>query len=440
MSSGAHVAVLSPGRTARAVETSPSRHRESLTLAAFAALGLYGLMRWATLLQSPPVARLLGLLVLAVVVAGLGSLARSRSRAVQLAAVTGVYACTLAVFPISGFPLHWVLHFEVARTLNAVSTGTDTLPNVIVPYGFAHLWTRDVIVLGAGLLLLVGGLTLASIRSSAGEIRLAAAALPLVVLAIVPSTLSTPRLPYVHGAVLFMLLAALLFSRRVPAGRELLAGSAVLLATIGAMAAAPTLGRPAAWISIDSLAGTNGSGRHTEAFNWNQTYGPLSWPHRGTVVLDVRAADPYYWKAEDLDLFDGSRWRQASTGPGPEDAQSTVPQRTQDRWSQTLTVSFRAIDSTQVIAAGYAFEPVASGGQETPIENLEAGAVPGTWATTVPLQPGNTYQIRAYTPTPSPAQLRRAGTRYPLPALQGELEMFPPQRGAGDPTSVVSPA
>src|SRR3974390_2572084 len=116
MSTGAHVAVLGPGRAARVGESGGSRRRPALAeRTAFAALGLYGVMRWATLLQSPPIARLLGLVLLAVAGAALGDLARSPSRAVQIGAVAAVYACTLAVFPISGFPLRWAVHLQLAR-------------------------------------------------------------------------------------------------------------------------------------------------------------------------------------------------------------------------------------------------------------------------------------------------------------------------------------
>ena len=91
------------------------------------------------------------------------------------------------MFPLSGFPLHWALHLQIARTADAINNGMASLPLVIVPYHSRDPWTTAVIVLGAGLLLLGGALTLASSRRPVGEARLAGAALPMVVLAIVPS-------------------------------------------------------------------------------------------------------------------------------------------------------------------------------------------------------------------------------------------------------------
>jgi transglutaminase-like putative cysteine protease len=389
------------------------------------------------LLKSPPTGRLLALVALSVAVAALGGLSRSPVRAVQIAALAAIYACCLAVFPLSGFPWHWATHFEIARTLSAVGDGTRRLPDVLVPYGFANPWARDVIVLGAGLLLLVGGLTLAALRKGSGELRLIGAALPLVVLAIVPSTLSTPQFAYLHGAILFVLVAALVFSERVWPGREVLATGAVVLAATGGMLLAPTLDRHSAWVRVDSLAGSNGPRRGGESFNWRQDYGPLRWPHNGTVVFDVRAQNPVNWKAEDLDLFNGRGWALADVGAGPMAAQATIARHNLKHWMQTLSVSLQGMNTSAVIAGGFAQEPLASGPEQSPVQNLEPGAVPGTWATTEPMAPGDSYSVRVYTPTPSPVALRRAGTAYPLPELLPELEMYMPSNRSRTPAAIA---
>ena len=51
-----------------------------------------------------------------------------------------------------------------------------------------------------------------------------------------------------------------------------------------------------------------------DAFDWNQTYGPLHWPHAGHQVMTVRAKTGDYWKAENLDLFNGIDWVAGTTG------------------------------------------------------------------------------------------------------------------------------
>ena len=55
---------------------------------------------------------------------------------------------------------------------------------------------------------------------------------------------------------------------------------------------------------------------HVEPFDWYQRYGPLNWPRTGHEVLDVQAAHADYWKAENLDVFNGRGWvtGQASGG------------------------------------------------------------------------------------------------------------------------------
>jgi transglutaminase-like putative cysteine protease len=116
-------------------------------------------------------------------------------------------------------------------------------------------------------------------------------------------------------------------------------------------------------------------------------------------------------------------------------AQATIAPRNLSHWLQTLTVALLGMHSSAVIGSGYAFEPVVLGPQQTPVQNLEAGAVPGTWVTTSPMPAGNTYAIRVYTPAPRGTALRRAGTVYPLPALLPELEMFVPGRGSPESTS-----
>ena len=309
------------------------------------------------------------------------------------------------------------------------------LPLVIVPYHSRDPWTTAVILLGAGLLLIGGALTLASSRRPVGEARLAGAALPMVVLAIVPSSLATPQLAYVHGAVLFILLAALVFSERIPAGRGMLAGCVIVVAAIGGAIVAPSLTERSPWLSVETLTGTIGPARIGEAFNWNQNYGPLDWPHNGTIVLEVRARFPSYWKAVDLDEFDSRGWAAAPVNGDELAAQATIRASNIARWSQTLTVSLRDMTTHNVVAAGFASEPAVTGSQPTPIANLEAGDIPGTWITTTALQPGDSYQVNVYTPEPSPRQLAHAGDDYPVADLLPELGISVPP--TGDTRSVI---
>ncbi|MGO9754565.1 MAG: transglutaminase-like domain-containing protein [Solirubrobacteraceae bacterium] len=416
MSSVPQVAVLGAKRRERAAAAS-GRGRPLPTLLAFAVLGVYGVLRWGTMLAHEPIWRLLGLVAVAVLVAALGEAAHAHARDLRIPAIVAIALCAIAVIPISGFPLHWVAHLRIARTARAIGDGLSALPSVIVPYDGSRHWTSAVIVLGAGLLLLAGALELASSRRPHGEARLTGVALAMIVLAVVPSSLARPQVAFLHGVLLFVLLAALVFSERVPARRGWPAAGAIVLAATAALLIAPVLARRSPWLSVQTLAGTLGPARG-EAFDWAQTYGPLVWPHTGTVVLDVRSSRfPAYWKTEDLDEFDGHGWVSAPVG-GDEQAafEQTVSQSNQNRWHQTLTVMLQDMSTANVIAAGVAYPPT--------IDSFQPGNSFGTYTSLPPLQPGDVYQVPVYTPQPSPAELAHAGTNYPAADLMPELEML----------------
>ena len=420
MSAGAQVAVLEPRGLRRARGRSEARpaERPLVRLAAFAALALYGVLRWGTLLTPAAVWRLLGLLALAVLVSGLGPWLRARSRPLAVL-VAGV--AVIAVLPLSGIPLAWVWHLRIAVTANAIGQGLSALPRASVPYTGINEWVRVVNVLGAGLLLLDAAVMMAFSPRPPSELRLAGAALPLVVLAIVPSTLARPQLAYLHGLILFGLLAVLIWGERVRRYDTPLAIGVAALAGAAAMIAAPALDEHSPWLNYQALAGTLSPG-HIEAFDWSQRYGPLNWPRTGREVLDVQAKNADYWKAQDLDLFNGYGWTQGSASsatPPPPPAPESLA-----RWTQTIQVTLRAMTTTDVIAAGFAAAP-------THIAELTVpGFGDGTWTAGTELQPGDSYTIKTYSPAPSPAQLGAAGNEYPWSLLTGYRSMLLPENGA----------
>lgn len=371
--------------------------RPLVRLGAFAALGCYGALRWSTMLGPAPRSRLFGELVLAVAVAAAGPSLRARSRA---PAILGAGLCALAALALAGIPLAWIVHIRVGDTADAIGQGLAALPGVLVPYVGINEWVRVVIVLGGGVLLLDAGLMLAFASPALGDLRRAGAALPLVALAVVPSALARPALPYVHGLLLFALLAAFMWGERLPRRRLVPAIALAGLAGIAAIAAAPALDRHSAWLDYQALAGKLAPG-HVETFDWAQRYGPLHWPRAGREVLDVQARRPDYWKAEDLDLFDGTGWSQGNAeqlgapAPAPDPAARA-------RWTQTIQVTIRAMRTSDVIAAGFASAP-------TDLAHaVLGGSGPGTWTADTDLQPGDSYRVSTYSPRPTAAQLSAA--------------------------------
>jgi hypothetical protein len=417
VSTGAQVAVLPTGGRARVQPESGAAERPWLRLAAFATLGLYGVLRWATLLTPPAIWRLLGLLAVAVLVAGVGSAIAERSR--LAAAALGVVAL-VAMLPIAGVPLSLIVHVRLAVTADRIGHGLSALPGSLVPYIGHSAWVRVVNLLGAGVLLLDAALVLALTPPALGDLRRAGAALPLVALVVVPSTLTQPGSVYLQGVLLFALLVALIWGERL-ANRPLGAVSLIAgLAALAAVAVAPTLNNHTPWLNYEALGG--GALAHVEEFNWTQTYGPLDWPRSGHEVLDVEAQHPDYWKAENLDEFNGYQWTAAplddQNAPGP--SPSAL-----NRWSQTIKVTLRGISTDNVIAAGTTISYPTSLS-----ETVIAGPSPGTWSTIDNLGPGDSYEVQVYSPHPSAAELAYDPTAQ-AGQLAGDRSILLPATGFG---------
>jgi transglutaminase-like putative cysteine protease len=380
------------------------RARLFIRLAGFSALALYGALRWRALLTGAPTARLLGLFALAVAVVVLVPVARRVGR--PAAVIVAIGLCLLAL-PVAGVPWQDFIHVRVAVSAREIGNGLSGLPNTLVPYEGGAPAIRLVIVLGAAVLLLDGAIVLAFASQELGDARRAGAALPLLALAVVPSTLVHPEFPYLQGLLLFALLAVFVWGERVrPDGTGL---AFMLLAVTGVAGAivGPQLDQHHPWVNYRAWAGTLARPA-VESFDWNQRYGPLRWPHDGRVVMTVTAAHGNYWKAEDLDVFNGYAWVAGSVGSTPLPA----PRNTAvARWSEAIRVQLDALRTDDVIASGYADQPslVPSG--------VVPGAAAGTWLAAEPLGPGASYTDYIYSPHPSARALAHAGNDYPTADL-----------------------
>lgn len=409
------------------LRSAATAERPALRLITFASLALYGGLRWTTLTKPAPFLRLGGMLALALVVAGLGTIglpalsdrawyegwnriswmARGWWRRALVLLLCLLSFCV--VLAIAGVPVAWLYHVRVAAIAQGVGAGISALPGVLVPYLGANPWVRIVISLGAGLLLLSAALTICT--RSPSESRRAAAALQLAAIAVIPSTVMQPLLPYMQGLLLFALVAAFMWGERIASRRSgtglAVMATAALLATV----IAPALAGHHPWFNYRSLAGSL-SPAHVETFDWTQRYGPYDWPRDGRTVMTVKARRGDYWKAENLDVFNGVGW---SEGVGPIPAAPPSPQsKAVRRWSQTITVTMQAMRSTVVIAAGFARRPA----------HIDAPVLPGvssgTWTAAAPLAPGSTYTVSTYSPVPSDAQLAAIPAKaYPDDPLAG---------------------
>ncbi len=121
-------------------------------------------------------------------------------------------------------------------------------------------------------------------------------------------------------------------------------------------------------------------------------------------MLRVKARQAAYWKAQDLDLFDGNTWRvdprvrgEAVTAQLPA---NPVSRRT---WFQEIEVTLRNLRSSTFVAAGVA--TAVRGPASYPLGG-------GVFAAPDGLGKGDTYTADVYTPRPTERQLRTAPADY----------------------------
>ncbi|HET9073382.1 MAG TPA: transglutaminase-like domain-containing protein [Solirubrobacteraceae bacterium] len=376
---------------------------------AFDIFAVYATLRWGTMLTGPQEGGLFTVLGTALLGTRVLRICLRRGR--RAAAATIVAIELLVMLAASGYGWGWLLHAHPAALARAVTRDLATLSGLLVPLNPAQTGSAHVLTLLAAALLALAGLLHALRPRRAGIGRRLLEAVPLGVLAVTPSVIVTPRLVGLHGMVLFALITALAVVPRAPRKRR--AGAVTLLvvaALLGAVAVGVLAG-PHPWISVSHGPGGVGTAgavvpRATpvsEAFDWQQTYGVHGWPFTGETVITVDTPRATYWKAEDLDGFDGAHWVQADGAD--HSALQGVSAATRAAYTQTVQVHVLNLASHQIISAGYSARPS--------LPDARPGPAPGTWTATAALRRGASYSVRVYAPDPPRAELARAGTRYP---------------------------
>ena len=396
----------------RAAPAGPVAAPALLRLCAFAPLALYGALHWAGLV-SPSAGGDALLMVVASTASGAALMAVPRLRGrLRRALAVGALALALAVlaFLASGVPLH-LLGLRAWGDLAAgVGQGISSMPGVSVPYGGADVWVRTAILLG-GMLLIGLAALLAWWPRRAGRGGVApsghpmAAAVTLGVLYGVPVVERGPHRPFLDGAVFCLLLGAFLGLERLRADQLGVGAGCLLLATTAGLLVAPRLDGQRPWFDYERFAESL-QPQVSESFAWDHSYGPLKWPRDGREMLRVKASSASYWKAVNLDDFDGVRWRASGAIP-PLQPDSEIARGNSD-WHQTITVVLRGLTSREFIGAGTT-EAILGPSPRVPVQ-----VAPGTFVTGgKALVHGQSYRARVYTPRPTELQLRNDGTDYP---------------------------
>ena len=370
---------------------------------AFFALAAFGSLHWMVLLEpAEPKRALYALGAGLVAMFGMLAVARmfpDRPRARQAGAVV-VLIVVLALAVLGGgvadellWPDRW------GELTSGISRGIESLPGVRVPYRGVDAWTRTVIPLGGTVLVGVAGAVAFWPRRR--RIGFPAVALGLLVaLYAIPAVALDFENEFLRGAALALLVVAFLRLEKLRVGDAGNAGMVAAGVAVLALMLAPALDADQPWWDYESWALGAASARST-SFSWNHDYGPLDWPRDGRELLRVRAEKrPAYWKAENLDGFDGVRWREVTADyddPGvPENEEALLT------GTQNIRVTIRNLSSRQFVTAGFADDVNSPTIHETPRGD-------GTWSAGRALRRGDAYTALVYTPQTNETDRREAG-------------------------------
>jgi transglutaminase-like putative cysteine protease len=396
-------------------------------VASFGALAAFGALHWADLVRPAAPGRMIAALALAGACGLAVAATAGARRAVRVSAAGAIgLAGLLAALATAGAPSGLLAPAGWGGLAGGLGQGFQGLAEVRVPYDGSDPWPAIALLfLGAGLLLGGGLATFAAPRRGRAVGALALGALYAVPAVDVPGSHELLR-----GAAFAALLLAYLRLDRIPARAAPGALAAVATALALGLALAPGLDRGRPWIDYQAIARDLASGG-TVSYDFDHRYGPLDWPRTGEELLRVSAPRQAYWKAEDLDAFDGVRWRRAPDGGG-ESQEGQLPDSPAQvrRWSERVRVTVRGLRTEDLVAAGTTLDVRGAPSAAVPV------GPPGTLRAESTLTGGDSYVADVYFPRPGPRELARARTAD-APQLGGRyLTLTLPQAGGTAPVDV----
>jgi transglutaminase-like putative cysteine protease len=397
-------------RQVRTMSNDPVLSAWVARLIAFAALAGWGALHWMSMLEPSEPGRgwtiLLVGLIAAVAMLGAGRLQGRRAHVVAALSLLPLVALALLAGRVSDellLPTGW------SELAGGISRGLSDLPGVRVPYRGLDQWVRTDLALGGAVLVLVAAVLAFWPRRERLGFPIAAL-MVLVALYVVPVVALDFTGEFVRGAVFTLLMVAFLLLEKLRRADAVAAFALAIVATFVAFAAAPLLNRDQPWFDYETWAAETSTSKST-SFRWEHSYEGLNWPRDGRELLRVRARQPAYWKAENLDVFDGQRWLRSQVNYAVPEFPENNPKLVK-RWTQRLTVSIRNLRSDQFITAGYAID----------VDIPRLVTVPTLDGLVVPprtLRRGDTYTADVYTPRPSENQRRHSSIDY-----EGSLDHY----------------
>jgi transglutaminase-like putative cysteine protease len=374
-------------------------------LLAYALLAGVGALQWSRYVEEA--SRLRPLLWVAAGVAG-GALVLAADRLPLRIAAFGTALAALAGLvlsvAISGVELHFLAPDHWDELGDGLMRGAEALNTVRLPYAGEDPWVPTTVQLSGAVLCWAAAMGAAWPQAAAGT-RVLSLVL-LLVLAASPVISLGVENTVPLGLALAVLTAAFLWLERLSTRPGL--GLAVLAAAAGLVAVplGAAADREEPWFDYRAFS-ENFSGGTPISFNWNHGYGPIDWAREGAELFRVRSDRPYYWKADQLNTFDGRAWTtSARTDPGGDEPEDDLPLgwEEHDGWNARLQVSLRRLRTPTVVGAGTIL------GVEGPTRPVEPDAVPGRWIVSAgrELRSGDSYTVQAHVPRPSPEQLAAA--------------------------------
>ena len=378
-----------------------------LRLLAFAALLTFAGAHWIGFVADPPVGRMLTVVLLAAVTGAALALStnvpggipvRIASRLLLLLAAVAVAVTTTGLD--DRYLTHWS---ELGTEIDGGLAGTTSAE---WPYTGDDGWLRLTVLLGFPVTAIAAAaLAFWPARRGAGLLRGCALVLivALYALAVTERELGDP---IGRGLALLVLAAAWLWLPRLNPRDALAATAALLIAGLVALPVAAGLQEREGWFDYENLSlfGDDARGPGS-TFDWSHSYGPIDWPRDGKTLLRVRSSRAHYWKAQTLDHFDGLRWIH-STNTQNQDAQSEIPPRRNERWDQRLGFRVEGLESRLLVGAGTVLY-VRGGALTSESGDGTIQVVDGD------LERGDTYELFAYVPKPTPKQMRSAPAEFP---------------------------
>jgi transglutaminase-like putative cysteine protease len=391
-------------------------------LVGFAALASLGALQWQRMVDGLGSGRAL-LWVAAATLSAAAIIACDRVAARWRGPAT-VGVATLAfvlALAVSGIDLSLLRPRGWDDLAEGLASGAESLGTVRLPYSGPDPWPRLTLEVAGSLLLTAAALVACWPRSRGrGYPFLALMALLVAVVSPVVSLGGTR--PLMLGAAIAALTVCFLWLERLPLRPGL--GVALLLgvALAGALPLAAVADRGEPWFDYKAFAEGLGPDDPVR-FSWAQQYGPIDWPREGNEVMRIKSAEPHYWKAANLDAFDGTGF--ADAGPlarGGRDPESELREDWRNRPGQLddVEVSVRRMRTRDVIAPGTIMKV------QDETRPLQPSGEPGRWTSETELRRGDSYTAQVYVPDPSAAEARQPDTTGARLSREEDLQMTVP--------------